>query len=121
MAITITVTANHLKAYANGMHGRLSQVVRKSALDIQAHAVAHVAVDEGNLKGSIQVDIAGDGLSAEVSANTPYAARIEYGFYDMTDSLGRTFKQVAQPYMTPAAEEVRPSFIAAAKQELGRL
>ena len=40
---------------------------------------------------------------AIVGTNLPYAKRLEYGFAD-TDSLGRTYNQLAQPHWRPALD-----------------
>lgn len=139
MAMTVTVLSNRLPKIAATMQNRVSQAVRKSAFDIQARAQAMAPVDTGNLKGSISTEIAGDGLSAEVTANADYAAHVEYGTAPHVirprNASMLAFKvggvtvfakevnhpgTAAQPFMTPAAEEVRPSFIAAVKQAVER-
>ena len=140
MGMTVTVMSNRLPQIGSGLAGAVSRAVRKSAFDIEAKAKAYAAVDTGNLKGSITTVIAGDGMSAEVTANADYAAHVEYGtrphvirprnasmlafkvggvtvFAKEVDHPGTA----AQPFMTPAAEEVRPSFVAAVKQAVERL
>lgn len=140
MGMTVTVTANRLPQMGANMAARVSQAVRKSAFDIEARAKSMAPVGEtGNLKGSITTDIADDGLSAEVTANADYAAHVEYGTRPhvirpknasmLAFKIGGVTvfaKEVnhpgtaAQPFMTPAAEQVRPSFIAAVKQAVER-
>lgn len=44
------------------------------------------------------------GTAVMVGTNLPYARRVEFGFTG-TDSLGRTYDQAAQPYLTTAFEE----------------
>lgn len=46
---------------------------------------------------------------ANVGPCVVYAARVEYGFVG-EDSLGRLFNQAAQPYLTPAAEEIAKKY-----------
>ena len=54
-----------------------------------AEAYRLVPVDTGRLRASIRVKIDDDGF--ELSADTPYAAFVEYG----------TIRQRAQPYLRP--------------------
>jgi HK97 gp10 family phage protein len=44
------------------------------------------------------------GTAVMIGTNLPYAARVEFGFTGQ-DSLGRTYDQAAQPYLTTAFEE----------------
>jgi len=96
-----------------------------TAAGVLVQDAAHklVKVKTGNLKGSITWALARqaspvssptkpeDGLRAHggspdyiyVGTNVKYARRIEYGF-NGTDRLGRTYRQVAQPYLRPAYE-----------------
>ena len=57
----------------------------------------------GDLRRSIQVmsirSIGFGSWESRVAPQTPYGRRIELGFMDMTDSLGRRFHQPAYPYM----------------------
>lgn len=46
---------------------------------------------------------------AVVGPSMEYSARLEFGFMD-TDSLGRTYHQAAQPYLTPASEQATRLF-----------
>lgn len=139
MGMTVTVLSNRLPQMGANMAARVSQAVRKSAFDIEARAKSLAPVDTGNLKNTIKTDIAGDGLSAEVTANADYAAHVEYGTRPhvirpknasmLAFKIGGVTvfaKEVnhpgtaAQPFMTPAAEQVRPAFIAAVKQAVER-
>lgn len=135
MAITITIDKNDLPRIAANLEPRVSQVVRKAAFDIEGKAKAAAPVDEGHLKNSIQASV--DGLSAEVTANADYAAYVEYGTAPHVirprnakvlafQAGGKTVFAAevnhpgtpAQPFMTPAAEAVRPAFIAAMTQAI---
>lgn len=135
MAITITIDKNDLPRIAANLEPRVSQVVRKAAFDIEAKAKMLAPVDTGNLKNSIQASV--DGLSAEVTANADYAAYVEYGTAPHVirprnakvlafQAGGKTVFAAevnhpgtpAQPFMTPAAEAVRPAFIAAMTQAI---
>ncbi|NOZ27964.1 MAG: HK97 gp10 family phage protein [Chloroflexi bacterium] len=80
--------------------------VAKAAHDIEAHAKMVVPVDTGNLKNSIHTVIEADGFRGVVATGVEYAPYVEYG----------TRRMGAKPYMTPAAERVRPEFIEAMKR-----
>lgn len=43
-----------------------------------------------------------DGGITEVGTNLPYGRRLEFGFWDMYDSLGRHFYQPPYPHVGPA-------------------
>lgn len=47
-----------------------------------------------------------DGGGAVIGTHAPQGRRLEYGFYDMTDSLGRHFFQVPRPHVDPAVSEL---------------
>lgn len=80
---------------------RAEQVTAKAAHDIEAHATAGAPVDTGLLRNSIAAR--GQGLAWVVESPVDYSVYQEFG----------TSKMAAQPYMTPAAELVFPSFVAA--------
>lgn len=74
-------------------------------LPIQNEAIELAPVLEGNLRRSIHSEIveATNGYAEGFTGtDVEYARRIEFGFDDMTDSLGRTYHQKPQPYFRPA-------------------
>lgn len=106
----------------------VSQVVRKAALDLEAEAKTRAPVDTGFLRNSIYSvthegsdygqdasDPTGDSyLLDEVEKpkdeTTAYVAvGANYGVFQ---ELG-TSKMAAQPYLIPAADAIRPAFVAA--------
>jgi HK97 gp10 family phage protein len=95
---------NRLPEITAALRPRASQIVRKTASDIEAHAKAVVPVDTGNLKNSIQTEMESD-LTAVVSTGVEYAPYVEYG----------THKMAPRPYLGSAAEAVKPAFEAAMK------
>lgn len=119
MADDLIVTFNKLPAISAELQRVVSQIVRKAAFDIEAAAKAQAPVDTGALKNSIytvtsdssdysggdmpQVDTPANDHTAYVAVGMSYGIYQEYG----------TSHMPAQPYMTPAVEGVRPSFIAA--------
>lgn len=86
------------------MEERASQVVRKSAIDIEARAKAVVPVDTGALKASIQSEH--NGLQSVVSVGQDYGIFVNYG----------TYKMAARPFFTSAIEVVTPAFHEAMRQ-----
>lgn len=62
-----------------------------------------------------------DGGGAEVGTREPQGRRLEYGFYDMTDSIGRHFFQVPRPHVEPAVNELSPEFRQAFGDALDRI
>ena len=47
-------------------------------------------------------------FGAQTGPTTVYARRLELGFYNMTDSLGRHYYQRAKPFVRPAFLEALP-------------
>ena len=62
-----------------------------------------------------------DGGGAEVGTRKPQGRRLEYGFYDMTDSIGRHFFQVPRPHVEPAVNELSPEYQQAFADALDRI
>src|SRR5690242_11274139 len=93
---------NHLPQMAEALQRAASELVRTAAFDVEHKAKQVVPVDTGALKNSIQTVII-DAYNAEVDAGMDYSADVEFG----------TIHMAAQPYMTPAANAVRPQFQAA--------
>ena len=106
MSIIIEVRSNKIPALTKESRARAVQAVAKAAYDIEGQAKAVVPVDTGNLKNSIQTESGDSDLTKYVGPHTDYAVHVEYG----------TYKMRAQPYLRPAAERVRPGFIAAMQQ-----
>lgn len=96
-SITVQVLSNRLPQISAGLEAKASEIVRRTALNIEAHAKRIVPVDTGNLKNSIQTAMEPDGLEAEVGTAVEYGPYVEWG----------TSHQSAQPYLGPAAEAER--------------
>ena len=112
---------NHFPEIAVAMHKALSQVVRKTAMDIQASAASKAPVDTGFLRNSIyvvtsesstykgggkslsEVTKPEDDLTAYVAVGANYGVYVNYGTRHMP----------AQPFWEPAIEEAKPGFQAA--------
>ena len=107
---TVSITFNKFPEIAQAMPGKTSDVVRKTAFDIEGEAKKLVPVDTGTLKGSIEAERETDFLYV-VHPNTEYEKFVEFGTRHMS----------AQPYMTPAAESLREPFTMAMTQMLRQL
>lgn len=99
---TIRVTVrSRVPNVVAAVHAKAAAVTAKAAHDIEAGAKSTAPVDTGLLKNSISAH--GDGLSWVVQSPVEYSVFQEFG----------TSRMAAHPYMTPAAERVRPSYVAA--------
>lgn len=100
MKVVAKLTMNRFPELSAQLQARAEQIVTKAAFDVEAEAKTVVPVDTGNLKNSIQTAKV-EPLKAIVHTGTvEYAEYVEYG----------TSRMAAQPYMTPAAEAVRPAY-----------
>jgi hypothetical protein len=77
----------------------------------------------GDYRGSWRVEPFGvpDGGGAEVGTDRPQGRRLEFGFYDMTDSIGRHFFQVPRPHVEPSVNELSPEYADAFTDALDRI
>ncbi len=123
----LIVVYDILPEVALRMEEALDDIIRKSAFDIEARAKAKAPVQFGFLKSSIYVRThhestygdagqEGDGTGVmlpEVEQPEKHHAVIAVGAnYGIYQEFG-TVHMPAHPYLTPAAEEVRPEFEAA--------
>lgn len=108
MSVTISVTFNRFPEIAAALPGQTQAVVRKASFDVEGQAKNRVPVDTGALKNSISTEFEDGGLTGIIAPHMEYATFVEFG----------TRRMSAQPYMTPAAEVVKPAFEAAMKQML---
>lgn len=102
MAVSLT---SRLPVIAAEMRPKAALAVQKTASDLEGHAKQNAPVDTGYLQGSIQAEQVAE-LTSVVNVGAEYGVYVEFG----------TSRMAAQPYLVPAAETVRPAFIAAMKQ-----
>jgi len=76
------------------------RIISKACLMVERDAKIFCPVDTGRLRSSITHEI--EGTTGRVGSNVEYARRVELGFLNKTDSLGRTFLQPSQPFLRPA-------------------
>ena len=93
-----------LAVKANGVTRELSDVIDKSAHDIEATAKQLVPVDTGATKNSIGVDRPlGQDLVAVIGPTTEYAVHLEYG----------TARMGPRAFMGPSLDIHTPGFVQA--------
>lgn len=107
--VVAEIKFNNFPQIEDRLRRRASQVVRKTALDAQGIARMRSRVDTGNMKNGWQVEMEHD-LLAYVFNAVHYVVYHEYG----------TSRMSAQPMAAPAAETVRPAFMAAMRQIVGQ-
>lgn len=102
MPIAIEVRSNMLPGMGGRMLARVAEVVAEAAIDCQSLAKTFVPKDTGTLARSIGAEPENAEQTVwVVGTNVEYAPYVEFG----------TVHMAAQPYMTPASEQVRPRFI----------
>jgi len=108
MSIVLEIRFNKMPELTKASRERAVQAVQKAADDIEGVAKIKAPFDTGNLMSSIQEQKEPDSsdLTKYVGPHVEYAIYQEYG----------TSRMRAHPYMRPAAEAVRPAFIAAMQQ-----
>jgi hypothetical protein len=80
-------------------------------------------VISGDYRGSWRPEPFGvpDGGGVEVGTREPQGRRLEFGFYDMTDSIGRHFFQPPFPHVEPSVNELSPEYADAFQAALDRI
>lgn len=89
MNVSITYD-NGLAEIAQRIEGSLGEIIAAGAEAVSQSAKSMCPVDTGALRDSISVSA--EGNRAEISANTDYAAYVEFG----------TSKMAPQPYLVPS-------------------
>lgn len=105
---TIRIVYDRIPQVNQELARAVERVVAEAAREVEAAAKRRAPVDTGALRNSIQAwhDTP---YRWHIAPHVEYALYVEYG----------TRRQRAQPYMTPAAEFVRPRFIDAMRGVLG--
>ncbi len=108
----MSVTFNGDKELANALNkmartGVYKEIIKKNGAALQKTAQRKAVFKNkkgystGATRRSITLDLANNGLSAVIKANTDYSGYLEFG----------TRKMEAQPFMQPALNEIQPKFI----------
>lgn len=106
--VTVTIEFDRFDDIAAALPGKTRAVVAKASFDVEGQGKIRAPVDTGALKSSISTEFERDGLLGIIAPHTDYALFVELG----------TRRMSAQPYMFPAADAVRPAFVAAMKRML---
>lgn len=97
---SLVVKSNKLREMGSSLRQKAGAVCQRAALQCEALAKVHAPVDTGALRSSIQ---------AEQESETAWivAPHVDYALFQ---EMG-TSKMAAHPFMTPAAEAVKPQFL----------
>lgn len=105
----IRIVYDHLPELARKAPEVVELIVRKAAFDVEANAKGNLwmghGVDTGKLKNSIRCEFPKK-TKAIIAPHTEYAVFVEFG----------TRRMKAIPYMRPAAEKVKASFLEACRR-----
>jgi HK97 gp10 family phage protein len=122
------MTFNRFPEIAVALRRAGAKIVKKAAFDVQALAQARCVVQTGYLKSSIYTHtfdsstygqgVVGGGPGAYLLPDVGKPANDQTAFVGVGANYGvyvefGTSKMAAQPYLTPAADEVAPSYQAA--------
>jgi len=102
---------------------RVARAAVKSAGQEYSNDVKKIApYKTGTYRRSIHVQMIDENGNpfALVGTDLPYAKRLEFGFFDMTDSLGRHYYQRAQPHFRPALDLNRNKYLRIMKGQFDR-
>lgn len=106
----IVIRYNKLPRLQGALRQEAKEAVQDAALDCANLAKEKAPFRTGTLRRSIHAEQGDSDLTWVAGTDVPYARRLEYGFVGR-DRRGRHYNQAARPYMTPAAEAVRPRFM----------
>lgn len=100
IAAKIEIKTNRIPGLLPELNQRVAEICEGAAFACEALAKSIAPIDTGFLRSSIQAQ-AENKTSWIVAVGAEYGINVEMG----------TTRQAAQPYMTPAAENVRPQFL----------
>ena len=114
MSITISgveATCAELDKAITRKRNQAIKGVRQAGNELERNVKKLAPVDTGQYRASIRLEpqsgVMYDGINNPyviVGTPMPQACRLEYGFWDMVDKLGRRFFQRAQPHFRPALD-----------------
>lgn len=97
--------------------------IYRAGLAYQGDVQAGAPVNTGQYRGSIhtvppQWELGGTTPFVLIGTDLPQARRLEYGFWDMTDILGRHFWQYPRPHFRPPLDTQWGKYLAIMKGDL---
>jgi hypothetical protein len=114
----MTAELEGLEECMAGLQEALDEVRASSGNAAMQGGLAYVAdvkalapVKTGQYRDGITCKPSGDN-SVIVGSPDPFSRRLEYGFYDMTDSLGRHFFQEPRPHFRPPLDTEMDRYLA---------
>lgn len=110
ISIRVGIITNRFGELGTRLPQRTADAIRAAVDETAQQARQRAPVDTGELRDSIQGRVINQ-FSGEVVATADHAIFQEYG----------TRFQPAQPYLTPAAEAVRPQYLAAVAKAVADL
>lgn len=110
MSIRVGVVTNRFPELAKRAPAIASAVIRFGVEEVEREAKRRAPVRTGALRDSIQGRVLNQ-HAGDVTVGVEYGPYVEYG----------TRFAPAQPYLTPAAEVVRPAYLAAIEKALADL
>lgn len=120
MGISITGIPETLTALTKRLDATKLQArkaVNRAALAYEGDVKRIAPVDTGQYRASINYVMSTTDIVAYVGTPLPQACRLEFGFWDMQDRLGRRYFQRAQPHFRPALDLNREKYIQIMKGE----
>jgi hypothetical protein len=115
---SITAELEGLEECMAGLQDALDEVRASSGNAAMQGGLAYVAdvkalapVKSGEYRDGISCKPSGDN-AVIVGSPDPFSRRLEYGFYDMTDSLGRHFFQEPRPHFRPPLDTEMDRYLA---------
>jgi HK97 gp10 family phage protein len=101
-----------LDKIAQGIAKNERAAVRAAGQAYQHDVQVLAPVDTGQYRASIRVEMEVEGIRqvALIGTPMPQACRLEYGFFGMTDVLGRTFHQYPRPHWRPPFDQNKEKY-----------
>lgn len=99
VGLRMRINLDRLEELKKELRPRAKQLIRAAAFEVQGKAQVNAPVDTGALKNSIEATEVGI-YTWWVIVGVDYGAFVELG----------TSRMAAQPYLTPAVEEVAPIY-----------
>lgn len=108
MADELVVNADNTKIFGDAFDLAIVVALEKIGLLAEGYAQKKCPVDTGNLRGSITHEVDTAEKSVAIGTNVEYAPYVELG----------TWRQEAQPFLKPAAEDHKAQYVKILRGEL---
>ena len=107
-----TNLSRDLDKIAQGIARNERAAVRAAGQAYQHDVQVLAPVDTGQYRASIRVEMQEEGIRqvALIGTPMPQACRLEYGFFGMTDRLGRLYHQYPRPHWRPPFDQNKEKY-----------